>query len=267
MNILESSTRSGCQVVLNEIEHQGALMKDLYDLILPTLDPCSRQEKLVQQIFQDISSSSGKVLSFLEPGDNSKKQANLIKYRRKRGKNSGVESHMLGEEAKEIGNKRRKNAQHTGSIVTQAPHFDGYKWRKYGQKWISKAKHSRSYYRCANSKDQGCLATKTVQQKESDGSGTVRLFDVEYYGHHICKKDVVNHPCVVDTAHYYSVPIANQNQSSSSPTFVHNDVYGIQDESFENLFMVPSIPEYLTDFTGIEMAGALELGYLRDDLF
>lgn len=107
MNILESSTRSGCQVVLNEIEHQGALMKDLYDLILPTLDPCSRQEKLVQQIFQDISSSSGKVLSFLEPGDNSKKQANLIKYRRKRGKNSGVESHMLGQEAKEIGNKRR----------------------------------------------------------------------------------------------------------------------------------------------------------------
>ena len=37
----------------------------------------------------------------------------------------------------------RKNAQHTGSLVTQAPHFDGYQWRKYGQKWISKAKHSR----------------------------------------------------------------------------------------------------------------------------
>jgi len=37
----------------------------------------------------------------------------------------------------------RKNAQHTGSVVTQAPHFDGYQWRKYGQKWISKAKHSR----------------------------------------------------------------------------------------------------------------------------
>lgn len=37
----------------------------------------------------------------------------------------------------------RKNAKHISSVVTQAPYFDGYQWRKYGQKWISKAKHSR----------------------------------------------------------------------------------------------------------------------------
>jgi hypothetical protein len=38
----------------------------------------------------------------------------------------------------------RKNAKHVvSSVVTQAPNFDGYQWRKYGQKWISKAKHSR----------------------------------------------------------------------------------------------------------------------------
>jgi len=106
MSILESSTHSGCQVVINEIEHQRALVMKLHDLILPILDPCSRQEKLAQQLFQDIFSSSSKVISFLELGDNSNKQANLIKYRRKGGKNN-VESHMLGEEAKEIGNKRR----------------------------------------------------------------------------------------------------------------------------------------------------------------
>ncbi|XP_066383174.1 probable WRKY transcription factor 67 [Miscanthus floridulus] len=259
MNIFESSTHSGCQVVINEIEHQSALVMELHTLILPTLDPCSRQEKLAQQLFQDIFSSSSKVISFLELGDNSKKQADLIKYRRKGGKNN-VDSHMLGEEAKQIGNKRRKNAQHTGSVVTQAPHFDGYQWRKYGQKWISKAKQSRSYYRCANSKDQGCLATKTVQQKESDGSaGTVRLFDVDYYGQHICKKDDIIHPYVVETTKY-SAPIVNHNQSISGSTVVHNDVLGIQDESFENLFMVPSTPEYLIDFTDIEMAGrALEV--------
>ncbi|KAG0519965.1 hypothetical protein BDA96_08G032600 [Sorghum bicolor] len=256
MNILESSTHSGCQVVINEIEHQRALMTNLHDLILPTLDPCSRQD--AQQLFQDIFSSSNKVISFLQLGDISKKPANLIKYRRKGGKNN-VESHMLGDEAKEIGNKRRKNAQHTGSVMTQAPHFDGYQWRKYGQKWISKAKHSRSYYRCANSKDQGCLATKTVQQKESDGrTGTVRLFDVEYYGQHICKKDDIIHPYVVETTDY-SAPIANYNQSSSSSTFVHNDVLGIHDESFENFFMVPGMPEYLTDFTDFETAEALEV--------
>jgi len=106
MNIFESSTHSGCHVVINEIEHQRARVMELHNLILPTLDPCSRQEKLAQQLFQDIFSSSSKVISFLELGDSSKKQADLIKYRRKGGKNN-VDSHMLGEEAKQIGNKRR----------------------------------------------------------------------------------------------------------------------------------------------------------------
>ncbi|RCV36237.1 hypothetical protein SETIT_7G302300v2 [Setaria italica] len=257
MNILESSTHGGCQAVINEIEHQRALMMDLHDLILPILDPYSGQEKLVQQLFQDIFSCSSKVISFLELGDNnSGKQANLIKYKRKGSKNN-MEGYILEEEPKEVGNKRRKNAQHIGSVVTQAPYFDGYQWRKYGQKWISKAKHFRSYYRCANSKGQGCLATKTVQQKETDGSGKVRLFNVDYYGQHICKKDGIIHPYVVETTSH-SVPIVHDNQSSIS-TFVNNDVHGIQDESYENLFVVPDMPEYFTDFTDIEMARALEI--------
>ena len=129
----------------------------------------------------------------------------------------------------------------------------------YNKKYIMMSCLIRSYYRCANSKDQGCLATKTVQQKESDGSaGTVRLFDVDYYGQHICKKDDIIHPYVVETTKY-SAPIVNHNQSISGSTVVHNDVLGIQDESFENLFMVPSTPEYLIDFTDVEMAGALEV--------
>ncbi|CAL4995895.1 unnamed protein product [Urochloa decumbens] len=253
MNILESSTYSSSQVAINEIERQRALMIDLHDLVLPKLDPCSGQAKLVQQLFQDIFNSSSKVISFLELGDNSEKQANCIEYKRTHGKNN-MESHVLEEETKEVGNKRRKNVKHIGSVVTQAPHFDGYQWKKYGQKWISKAKHSRSYYRCASSKGQGCLATKTVQQKETNGGGTVRLFNVDYYGQHICKKDGIIHPYVDETARH-SVPIVNHNQSSIS-TFVNNDVHRIQDESYENLFTVPDMSEYLID---IEMAGALEI--------
>lgn len=122
----------------------------------------------------------------------------------------------------------------------------------------------RSYYRCANSKEEGCLATKTVQQKENDESGMVRLFNVDYYGQHICKKDGIIHPYVVEATHH-SVPIINDNESSVS-SFVNNDVHGIQDESYENLFIVPDMPKYLTDFTDIEMERSLEITCMNSPL-
>lgn len=71
---------------------------------------------------------------------------------------------------------------------------------------------TRSYYRCAYSKEQGCPATKTVQQKESDGNGTVRLFDVDYYDQHICSSDGIVHPYVVEATHD-SVPISSQTKA------------------------------------------------------
>jgi hypothetical protein len=116
---------------------------------------------------------------------------------------------------------------------------------------------TRSYYRCANSKEQGCPATKTVQQKESDGNGPPRLFNVDYYGQHICNSDGIVHPHVVEAAHD-SVATASQNQSSSS-MFVNTVAHGVQDESFGSLFMVPDMPEYLTEFTDVEMARAFEI--------
>lgn len=123
---------------------------------------------------------------------------------------------------------------------------------------------TRSYYRCAYSKEQGCPATKTVQQKESDGNGTVRLFDVDYYDQHICSSDGIVHPYVVEATHD-NVPIASQNQSSSSMV-INTDAHGVQDESFETLFMVPDMPEYLTEFTDVEMASAFEITSMNSPL-
>jgi hypothetical protein len=97
----------------------------------------------------------------------------------------------------------------------------------------------------------------------------VKLFDVDYYGQHTCNKDGVIHPYVVDTAHD-SVPTVDHNQSCSTPTSsAHNNgVHGIlqDDESFENLFMVPSIPEHLTDesFENLVMVSSIPEYYLAD---
>ena len=106
MNILESSNLGGCKEVINEVEHQRALMMNLHDLVLPILDPHSGQAKLVQRLFEEVFSCSSKIISSLELDDNSEKQAILTKYKRKGGENN-VENHILLEENKGRGNKRR----------------------------------------------------------------------------------------------------------------------------------------------------------------
>ncbi|XP_047307236.1 WRKY DNA-binding transcription factor 70-like [Impatiens glandulifera] len=62
---------------------------------------------------------------------------------------------------------------------------DGYHWRKYGQKSILNSKHPRSYFRCTHKYEQGCQATKQVQQLEKEERSP--MFRTTYYGHHTCK--------------------------------------------------------------------------------
>ncbi|XP_023749893.1 probable WRKY transcription factor 38 [Lactuca sativa] len=59
---------------------------------------------------------------------------------------------------------------------------DGHVWRKYGQKEIINAKHKRNYYRCTHKFDQGCQATKQVQQTEHEPT----KYKITYNRHHIC---------------------------------------------------------------------------------
>ncbi|KAL4557761.1 hypothetical protein LXL04_035949 [Taraxacum kok-saghyz] len=60
---------------------------------------------------------------------------------------------------------------------------DGYVWRKYGQKEITKAKHKRNYFRCTHKFDQGCQATKQVQQIDDEPP----KYKITYNKHHTCK--------------------------------------------------------------------------------
>lgn len=65
-------------------------------------------------------------------------------------------------------------------------YYDGYLWRKYGQKCIKQSNHQRSYYRCSYNKDHNCEARKH-EQKIKDNPPVYRT---TYFGHHTCN---INH--------------------------------------------------------------------------
>ncbi|CAH8386048.1 unnamed protein product [Eruca vesicaria subsp. sativa] len=66
------------------------------------------------------------------------------------------------------------------------PYYDGFLWRKYGQKSIKNTKHERSYYRCSYNIDHACEARKHEQQIKDNPP----VYRTTYFGHHTCK---INH--------------------------------------------------------------------------
>uniref|UniRef100_J3NAU6 WRKY domain-containing protein n=1 Tax=Oryza brachyantha TaxID=4533 RepID=J3NAU6_ORYBR len=94
---------------------------------------------------------------------------------------------------------RRKQQSTTSTMVTTVPDFDGYQWRKYGQKQIEGAKYPRSYYRCTNSTDQGCGAKKTVQRNDDGGGGGAARYTVAYISEHTCKSVESVAPVILET--------------------------------------------------------------------
>ncbi|KAF0916560.1 hypothetical protein E2562_007635 [Oryza meyeriana var. granulata] len=97
----------------------------------------------------------------------------------------------------------RKQQTTTSTLVTRVPDFDGYQWRKYGQKQIEGAKYPRSYYRCTNSTEQGCRAKKTVQRNDHDddtNGGGAAVYTVAYISEHTCKSIESVAPVILETA-------------------------------------------------------------------
>ncbi|CAM8966799.1 unnamed protein product [Rhodiola kirilowii] len=91
--------------------------------------------------------------------------------------------------------KRRKGSQ-TWTKVVSAILDDGQTWRKYGQKVILNTPFPRSYFRCTHKKDQGCLATKQVQQTQTEPP----MYTVTYDGHHTCTNSLKSASLFVDLA-------------------------------------------------------------------
>ncbi|XP_037481222.1 probable WRKY transcription factor 67 [Triticum dicoccoides] len=78
---------------------------------------------------------------------------------------------------------RRRSKSPFINMVTARTLNDGKTWRKYGQKYIHASTNPRSYYRCSHKPDQGCQATRQVQESESNPSEYI----ISYYGQHTCK--------------------------------------------------------------------------------
>ncbi|CAM0913905.1 unnamed protein product [Alopecurus aequalis] len=102
--------------------------------------------------------------------------------------------------------RRRRLSDDSVTLETPVPDYDGQQWRKYGQKLITNAKHPRRYYKCAYMRDQGCRATKTVQQQpreQEDGGADddAAIYAVVYYGQHTCKPStaVTNNVAVLES--------------------------------------------------------------------
>ncbi|KAL6845884.1 hypothetical protein ACP4OV_024459 [Aristida adscensionis] len=90
------------------------------------------------------------------------------------------------------GQERRKNklswVEHTFT-----PFFDGYLWRKYGEKTIKDSPFPRRYYRCSYREEKKCLASKQVQQENMDDPP---MYMVTYEHQHTCNSEPVPAPDV-----------------------------------------------------------------------
>ncbi|MFS8003854.1 putative transcription factor WRKY family [Helianthus anomalus] len=85
-----------------------------------------------------------------------------------------------GQQGENIISKKRKRA--TSENKLESDDYDGYNWRKYGQKDILGARFPRSYYRCSYRNAQKCFATKYVQRTDEDPAE----FEIVYKGKHTC---------------------------------------------------------------------------------
>ncbi|XP_039778939.1 transcription factor WRKY19-like [Panicum virgatum] len=192
---------------MKEVARGQSLVTQLRAIVLPALQADERSE-IVAQMFQSILDCSSKAMAELQqlhrsrnarPDDDDvlvddKKRVRRISSdccSKEEGVNTGTANQCFKKPAKAF---NRRLCDDSVSLETPVPHYDGRQWRKYGQKHINNAKHPRSYYRCTYRQEQGCKATKTVQQQDdSSGADHPLMYTVVYHGQHTCKdNDGVN---------------------------------------------------------------------------
>ncbi|KAF3321856.1 WRKY transcription factor 64 [Carex littledalei] len=74
-------------------------------------------------------------------------------------------------------------------IITSHPDYDGYQWRKYGEKKINNNQFPRCYYRCTYYREYNCKARKQVQQQDYSDPP---MYNVTHFYDHVCKSNSNN---------------------------------------------------------------------------
>ncbi|CAM0913904.1 unnamed protein product [Alopecurus aequalis] len=185
-----SSKDARWAAALSEMTREQSLVTQLRAVMLPALQLAGGDRaEVVASMFQSILNCSAKAISelkLLRPDNRCRDDdATVDDKRRVRKIVAGP-----GDDAKPHRKRRSRLADDSLRLETPVPDYDGHQWRKYGQKLISNAKHPRSYYRCTYVREQGCRATKTVQQQQQEAGGAnddPAKYAVVYYGQHTCK--------------------------------------------------------------------------------
>ncbi|KAJ1273823.1 hypothetical protein BS78_05G014400 [Paspalum vaginatum] len=119
----------------------------------------------------------------MSPGFSDDSKATMATITARGGKRRGSSSSAMEEAA------GKRSSPSSWVSLTTVPYEDGYEWRKYGEKRINGASHTRSYFRCTYRDDTGCQATKHVQQ-QPQGDGAIcsdpPVFQVTYNNRHTC---------------------------------------------------------------------------------
>ncbi|CAO2152237.1 unnamed protein product [Urochloa humidicola] len=178
------------QLVLKEFAKEQSLVMQLRAIVLPALKT-EHSSELVSQMFQSILDCSSKAIAGLQHCLSDAPAVDMLVDDKKtvqRISKDIIDSNARPQHNHQ--NKRSKTVSKSMSFETPVPHYDGHQWRKYGQKQINGAKYPRSYYRCTYRKEQGCKATKTVQQydpvTDAGGGDHSMMYTAIYYGRHTC---------------------------------------------------------------------------------
>ncbi|CAL9117266.1 unnamed protein product [Musa textilis] len=167
MNWHEQGNMKAAMEELTRGQEQATRLQSMLKDMLPAENPSGPAADLLIEVLSSFS----KALSLLDLGRSA--EANSP------SSNGGVRRKM--QSPRRVSCRRRQHP-YTCRTTFLKTIEDGFTWRKYGQKNIYGAKHSRSYYRCIHKHGQGCQATRQVQRTEQDDS----TFAITYMGEHTC---------------------------------------------------------------------------------